>query len=133
MKKQTLSVEQMYHLKYLDIDIDSASLHTNIGNSTRCVFNYATYTDLIEFDQTLFPVFTIQDILDLLPICIEDSESKFYFMIKPMIFKDETLYRVFYEDPTTHDFLFMKSNKDLIDALYEMLVWCIKNKYIQTN
>ncbi len=134
MGKQTLCIEQMRHLKELGLNIDNASLCVRVADPTEYMFNYAAYSDLMEYGFETFPVFTVQDILDLLPIYIDAQMSRYELRIKRMGFdNDKVMYGVLYEAQDYIDWYVMQSYPELIDAAYEMLLWCIKEQYITVN
>lgn len=118
MSKQVLSIEQMQHLKELGVNIDNASFYCH---SDKHVFTYSTYTDLMEYGFDTYPVFILQDILDLLPKTI-NKEDIFIGWYK----KGGWCIDYFGISPTIR-------NEDLIEAAYEMLCWCVERGYTKTD
>lgn len=110
MSKRSLSIEQMQHLKKLGV---------NINDNT--------------------PAFVLEDILELLPICIREHVMgmgllNFELHIKRMVFDSgKVKYVVLYEEQYSLTWYVMQSEDNLIDAVYGMLLWCIQNGYIETN
>lgn len=129
MSKQVLSIEQMNHLQELDLDKSDASMHWQFLPTADSIING---TDEIEEEPCLFvsqpnmkheyPAFTLQDILDRLP-CFIDT----YVLT---LQKLAGSYTCLYMEPYSRSILILKEDKELIDAAYEMLCWCIENKYI---
>ena len=51
-----------------------------------------------------------------------------------MVFNEyKVMYAVVYEQQDYIDWIVLYSDKVLIDAAYELLVWCIENKFVETN
>lgn len=72
MSKQVLSIDQMKHLKELGLNIERASFLTPTNPlrgqvSDVRIFNACTCRTLFENEIETFPVFSLQDIIDLLP------------------------------------------------------------------
>lgn len=81
MSKQVLSIDQMKHLKELGLNIERASFLVHIDPfkdkySEDHIFNSSTASTLFEYDVKTFPVFTLQDLLSLLPKKITASEHQ---------------------------------------------------------
>lgn len=69
--------------------------------------------------------FTLQDILDKLP-CFIGKE-----VLTMQKLADS--YTCLYMEPYSRSIIKITESKELIDAAYEMLCWCIENGYIKTN
>lgn len=131
--KQVLSIEQMNHLRELGLDTSDASMHWQFLPTADSIING---TDEIEEAPCLFvslpnikheyPAFTLQDILDKLPHYLNPFPPK-QILFAWMIERDTIAYRNV-ED--IDDCLKHFTDDLLIDAAYEMLCWCIENKYI---
>lgn len=127
--KQVLSIEQMNHLQELGLDKSDASMHWQFLPTADSIING---TDEIEEAPCLFvsqpnirheyPAFTLQDILDKLP-CFIDT----YVLTLQKLARTGTC---MYMEPYSCSILILKEDKELIDAAYEMLCWCIENGYI---
>lgn len=150
MSKQVLDIEQMQHLKELGIDTSKASM-VLIYTDCNC--------DVIEWDDVQYElshpepmemfkelydaetgnydhsyrkycgVFTLQDILDLLPKSIEYyGQLQMHFCEMP-----EGMYanQVVYSTIEGNQIVFF--DKDVIGSAYEMLCWCIENGFMKTN
>lgn len=79
------------------------------------------------------PAYTLQDVLGILPSEIKPCQRRFWLRID---LSDECLY--YYCD----DYNLVENRKKVIgydgvdgltDAAYEMLCWCIENKYVKTE
>lgn len=142
MGKQTLSREQMQHLKELGVDTNKASMALIYENSYGDVVDWGIAIDGIheahigQFNDYLrirYGVFTLQDILDLLPKELRDKDDdKFVLKIEYGI-----LHRTWYVGYYYYDVVFndngLCSGENLIDAAYEMLCWVIENGYLKVK
>lgn len=132
MSKQVLDIQQMLHLKELSVDTDKASMAyiiniTDKYNPFLCLNSDAI--DHVDFYNYALGAFTLQDILDLLPSEIkENSECNILSIDK---FSDDWYVRYGLSDE--FDPLISFEFKELIDAAYEMLCWCIENGHLETK
>lgn len=141
MSKQVLDISQMQHLKDLGVDTSNASAcwYRVLGFGDLRVFTlwslaFNKYIEKIEgLDTQIVPTFTLQDILDLLPLIIEHNYDRYELRIKRMVFASGVKYAVLYEEQEYINWYIMQSYENLIDAAYEMLCWCIENGYVKTN
>lgn len=134
MKDQTLSIKQMQYLKKLGIDTSNASMALVYKNA------YGDFVDWDEADDNLhsshiveynsdirskYGVFTFQDIFDLLPKNITSKDNNKVCL--EIVFPNNNKWEVFYG--------LIKSffDEKLINAAYNMLVWCAENDYIKIN
>lgn len=121
MSKQVLSIDQMKHLQELGLDTSKASMCYVVDDSKAykpilCVSgNESEYLDAISYS---VPAFTLQDIIDFFPVNIDGYVLS--------IGKKGVAYNR-YEDLETK---VGKGDRELIDAAYKMLCWCIENKHI---
>ena len=147
---KVLSVNQMQKLKELSdlygvpIDTDKASMafwNFNIGNDGTNAYDilmenndFPSNEDWAQYGNKnccvwlLFktPVFTSQDIIELLPHEVTD-----YADYQLLIDKQSDSYSVSYEN--TDSFLVSFFRVELLDCLYEMLLWVIDNNYLETK
>ncbi len=142
MKNQVLSIEQMQKLKELGVDPSKASMAVyNIyageqkeydilaangafaEKQEHDRFGYGIH-NVVSFDKK--PVFTLQDIIELLPREVTD-----YADYQLLINKQRDSYSVSYEN--TDSFLVSFCRVELLDCLYEMLLWVIDNDYLETK
>jgi hypothetical protein len=121
VSKQVLDIEQMKHLQELGLDTSKASMCYVVDDSKAykpilCVSgNESEYLDAISYS---VPAFTLQDIIDFFPVNIDGYVLS--------IGKKGVAYNR-YEDLETK---VGKGDRELIDAAYKMLCWCIENKHI---
>lgn len=121
MSKQVLDIDQMKHLQELGVDTSKASMCYVVDDSKAykpilCVSgNESEYLDAISYS---VPAFTLQDIIDFFPVNIDGYVLS--------IGKKGVAYNR-YEDLETK---VGKGDRELIDAAYKMLCWCIENKHI---
>lgn len=113
----------MQHLKELGINIDNASFTVNVAHEDKHIFTYDTYYSLIEYSFTTHPVFTLQDILDLIPCEVDDQCALF-------MEKNTSGWRIGYVNVITEEVYEEFSDKDFIEAAYKLLCWCAENGYI---
>ena len=142
MENQVLSLEQMNQLKELGVDTSRASMaiysiyageekEYNILAANGVFaekqehdrFGYGIH-NVVSFDKK--PVFTSQDIIDLLPREVTDCAD-----YQLLINKQRDSYSVSYEN--TDSFLVSFCRVELLDCLYEMLLWVIDSDYLETK
>lgn len=125
-QKQVLSIKQMKYLQDLGLDTSDASMcvewkesdeNNKVVNSLDADTNYDYY----------YPTYTLQDILDKLPHYLNPFPSK-QILFAWMIERDTIAYR---NVESVDDCLKHFTDNSLIDAAYEMLCWCIENRYIK--
>lgn len=126
--KQVLSIEQMKHLQDIGLDTSDASMciewkesdeNNKVVNSLDADTNYDYY----------YPTYTLQDILDKLPYYLNPFPSK-QILFAWMIERDTIAYR---NVESADDCLKHFTDNSLIDAAYEMLCWCVENRYIKKD
>lgn len=141
MKKQTLSIEQMQHLKELGVDTSKAKFYwhrtkslNNYDGWDEWELHYGVLTLARGFTTVnceYVRTFTLQDILDLLPDSIEEH---FLTITKDKnVFTGKTCYKVCYKQVFGVLILNGIMEDNLIDAAYEMLCWVIKNGYLKVK
>ena len=140
--KQVLSIEQMNHLRELGLDTSDASMVLIATDDDGCTLDWqdaekaikhhwhSVYFSLYDAQMGSYDhsykkscgVFTLQDILDKLT-CFIDT----YVLTLQKLASTGTC---LYMEPYSRSILILKEDKELIDAAYEMLCWCIENGYI---
>lgn len=148
MRKQVLDIEQMRHLKDLGVDTSKASMVLLYTDDEGEIIEWEDADEFPEKFIGLYDaeagnydhscrkycgVFTLQDILDLLPKEIKDKDDD-KFVLR---FEYGNLHKIWYIGYYYYDVAFNDkcwlSEKELIDAAYELLCWCIENGYVKTN
>lgn len=151
MSKQVLDVQQMQHLQELGFDTSKASMHYWIirnGEYSQEVGGYVfskepSYITLklhpYEFmsDAAIrrvedIPTFTLQDVLDALPKDISKDGCTWH----ASLYIDFDNNRIAYGNTGRYGFEIyheIMMEKDLINAAYSMLCWCIENKFVETD
>lgn len=129
MSKQVLSIEQMQHLKELGVDTSKASAKEYIISETESYCGYSRSIVVIDgyienyIEENI--IFTLQDILDLLPVEIEKENRNYQLEI----YRNPQRYYVSYY--WLDNLLISLNEVEFIDAAYEMLCWVIDNGYLK--
>ena len=120
--KYVLSVEQMEHLQELGLDTSDGSMcfEWNESDADNMV---VTSPDADTNYDYYHETYTLQDILDKLPPVI-----KKYFCLSIRVSEYKKMWHVEYEGAGC--LLSYFHLKNLIDAAYETLCWCVENGYI---
>lgn len=147
MSKQVLSVEQMQHLEELGVDTSKASMvllwKDDEGNEMDWddVQDELSHPEPMEMFKELYDaetgnydhsyrkycgVFTLGDILDLLPEKIDDCCAL-------DMWKRSGRWTIAYVDIDSSEIYEDFRCNNLIECAYKMLCWCIENGYIKTN
>ena len=126
--KQALSIEQMKHLKELGLDTSDGNmcLEWNESDSDNMVL-VSLYADT-NYDY-YHGTYTLQDILGKLPVCLYDFGKQYTIDIEPTF---DRFWCVSYEIDL-YDIFVLKSSENLLDAVYDMLCWCIENGYVKVG
>lgn len=141
MSKQVLSIEQMKHLKELGVDTSKASMVLLYTDDEGEIIEWEDADEFPEKFVELYDaetgnydhsyrrccgVFTLQDILDLLPKKIDEVDV---LIINPC----KNIWSVSYAEEDTGELYGGFIKEELIDAAYEMLCWCVENEYVKTE
>lgn len=134
MSKQCLGVQQMQHLQEMGLKLDYDTLHKYVKfEDTDWLLKPSSDLNIIGVSCKYIPAYTLQDMLDILPKEIKPNNTRYFLRID---LADECIY--YYYDNCN----FVEQRKkvigydgigELIDAAYEMLVWCIEQGYVETN
>ena len=135
MKNQVLSVGQIQHLKKLGVNTSKASIYwvrrshgSRINDSSKGNWFLSLQKEFMGVGFTaheVIPTFTLQDIIDILPGSIDNNVLT--------IRKHVNGVSISYEDTYTRSILSIFEKEDIIEAAYEMLVWCVKNGYVKNK
>lgn len=138
--KDRLTPEQSQHLIELGVDASKASATRYIVSETEVYCGYSRevivtdgyISDYVDQES----IFTLSDILSLLPKEIHDTEiweqwEHFYLVIETDC---NGTWLATYREYSGGEIVMEIGEKvapELIDALFELLVWCITNKHIE--
>ena len=93
MAKQTLSIEQMQHLQELGLKLDYNIMLSWIiderGKDKPLLCISSEAVDYVDFSHYCLPAYTLQDVLDALPIEIKYKDKRCWLCIE---LADETLH-----------------------------------------
>lgn len=120
----------MNHLRKLGLDTRDASLCWSVRTGLPNL--------LIPYDDEVFercavtrtvPAYTLQDILDKLPDGIDMEDYAYWLYI------DMSIDKIYYERYDCECLKAVRANngKSLLDAAYELLVWCIEERHVKTE
>ena len=134
--KQCLDIEQMQHLQELGLDTSNASM-------VWCKYDgEEEYSHLLPKDEDVFeryltvkyiPSYTLQDVLDALPIEIKYKDKRCWLRIE---LADEMIGYYYENVRFEHRWVYYEVemiDESLIDAGYKLLCWAIENKFVETN
>ena len=132
MTKQTLSIEQMQHLQELGLELKETMLYWvvyEVGHENNFVTTKENAMEVIDESCGMLPAYTLQDVLDALPVTIL-HDKRIYELDINMCNE-----RIEYVKTSVDDVLvgLRFTQIPLIDAAYSMLWWAIKNKFVETN
>lgn len=127
--KQVLSVGQMKYLQKIGIELKNTSMllwHPQILDGIpNSVWDLSVWSESLFSEDHVFPAYTLQDILDKLPCFIGNEVLT--------IQKLADSYTCLYMEPYSRSIIKITESKELIDAAYEMLCWCIENGYVKVG
>lgn len=127
--KQVLSVGQMKYLQKIGIELKNTSMllwHPQILDGVpNSVWDLSVWSESLFSEDYVYPAYTLQDILDKLP-CFIGKEVL-------TIQKLANSYTCLYMEPYSRSIIKITESKELIDATYEMLCWCIENGYVKVG
>lgn len=131
MSKQVLSIEQMNCLQSMGLDTNEASMcWIKTPKDRQLAFN-DEWTGHRESLLEPIPAYTLQDVLDKLPEEIKFKRKDYHI---EMWLRDGE-WSIGYLHFDIDDVLYAhhEQDKEILNAAYEMLCWCIKEGYVQTN
>lgn len=139
--KQVLNINQMWHLQELGMELKETMLYWVVyeaGHENNFVTTKENAMEVIDESCGMLPAYTLQDVLDALPIQIEiplhPECGKYELRIKRMVFNTgKVMHAVVYEESDYINWFVLQSYEELIDAAYEMLCWVIEQGYVETN
>lgn len=127
--KQVLSVGQMKYLQKIGIELKNTSMllwHPQILDGIpNSVWDLSVWSESLFSEDHVYPAYTLQDILDKMP-CFIGKEVL-------TIQKLADSYTCLYMEPYSRSIIKITESKELIDAAYDMLCWCIENGYVKVG
>ena len=137
MSKQCLDVQQMLHLQEMGLNTSNASALYCIDNETgEKQLMWTEQVEETDKDDEYFRIvhaYTLQDVLDVLPKRIYDKGAFYLGCYNIMIDEHEICYVTWCGAEIESTYVEIEIKDNLIDAAYELLVWCIENKFVKTN
>ena len=128
MDKQCLDVQQMQHLQELGLKMDYDTLYRYVKfEDTDWLLKPSSDLNIIGISFKYIPAYTLQDVLDALPIEIKYKDKRCWLCIE---LADEMI-GYYYENAVYYEVVMI--DESLIDAGYKLLCWAIENKFVETN
>ena len=135
--KQVLSIEQMQHLQELGLNLKPSLVHYYkvVSEDNGKWYLSVTIGDILDGSPRyrFIPAYTLQDVLDALPIEIKYKDKRCWLCIE---LADEMI-GYYYEDyHLEHKWVYhevVMIDESLIDAVYKLLCWAIEQGYVETN
>ena len=133
--KQILDVQQMQHLQEMGLKLKETMLYWvvyEVGHENNFVTTKENAMEVIDESCGMLPAYTLQDVLDALPKDISKDGCTWY----ASLYIDFENNRIAYGNTDRYGFEIYHEimiEKDLIDAAYSMLCWCIEQGYVETN
>ena len=114
----------MKHLQKLGLNTNDVNMFLEWNESNKD-HKVIVSTDINTNYDCCYPAYTLQDILDKLP-CFIGKEVL-------TIQKLADSYTCLYVELYTRSIIKITESKELIDAAYDMLCWCIENGYVKVG
>lgn len=132
--KQVLDVQQMQHLQELGMKMDYDTLYRYVKfEDTDWLLKPFSDLNIIGISFKYIPAYTLQDVLDALPKEILYENKRCWASID----LEDGFIGYYYENYSLYYkwayFEAVMKDESIIDAAYELLVWCIDNCYVETN
>ena len=134
MSKQCLDVQQMQHLQELGLDTSNASMcWIKTPNGRDLTFN----DEWMNLEESILdPVlaYTLQDVLDALPKYYHIANIGWAKLsIRVHTTKEWEIGYVYTDELSKYAYGCRILGKELIDAAYELLCWCVEWGFVETN
>ena len=130
--KQILDVQQMQHLQEMGLDTSNASASwykPDMDTKYMAMFGHLKQEELMGNEESI-PAYTLQDVLDVLPIEIKYKDKRCWLCIE---LADEMIGYYYENARFEHRWVYYEVvmiDESLIDAAYRLLIWVIENGYI---
>ena len=131
--KQVLDVQQMQHLQELGMDTSNASMYWISYNGISVSIPSNFHLPTSDNDYVICDAYTLQDVLDALPIEIKYKDKRCWLCIE---LADEMIGYYYENARFEHRWVYYEVvmiDESLIDAGYKLLCWAIENKFVETN
>ena len=130
MSKQCLDVQQMQYLQELGMKLEYNTLFKYVKfEDLDWLLKPSSDLNIIGISCRYISAYTLQDVLDALPDFIGE-----YSLIIDIAFGTIRYENLKWKDsPILKETSFNDKDKYLIDAAYELLVWCVEQSYVETN
>lgn len=122
--KQVLSIEQMKHLQKLGLNTNDVNMFLEWNESNKD-HKVIVSTGINTNYDCCYPTYTLQDVIGKLP-CFIGKE-----VLTMQKLADS--YTCLYMESYTRSMIKITESKELIDAAYDMLCWCIENGYVKVG
>ena len=136
MSKQCLDVQQMQHLQEMGLKLKETMLYWvvyEVGHENSFVTTKENAMEVIDESCGMLPAYTLQDVLGALPKEITYENKRCWASID----LEDGFIGYYYENYSLYYkwayFEAVMKDESLIDAAYELLVWAIENKFVETN
>ena len=136
MSKQCLYVQQMQHLQELGLELKETMLYWVVyeaGHENNFVTTKENAMEVIDESCGMLPAYTLQDVLDALPIEIKYKDKRCWLCIE---LADEMIGYYYENARFEHRWVYYELvmiDESLIDSGYKLLCWAIENKFVETN
>lgn len=123
----------MQKLKELDIDTKDASMcwvKDGEGNCTAVVHDEYCYE--MSFMNPV-PAFTLEDMLDLMPIYIDKGLYSLELSFDEIAYTDRPVYTLQYIDAVRNETKYSIEKNNILDAAFDMLCWLAENNLINSK
>ena len=136
MTKQCLDVQQMLHLQELGMELKETMLYWVVyeaGHENNFVTTKENAMEVIDESCGMLPAYTLQDVLDALPIEIKYKDKRCWLCIE---LADEMIGYYYETARFEHRWVYYEVvmiDESLIDAGYKLLCWAIENKFAETD
>ena len=127
MEKQYLDESQMNILESLGVNIKDASMSVDVHVPTmhkELIWGYVEDSNNVMFET--IPIYTLQDLLKKIP---KNIKKGIYNYILTIEYLDG--WYVSYIDFSEE--LIHYKDLNLIDAIYNIFIWCLKNNYVENG
>lgn len=128
--KQVLSVGQVKYLQKIGLELRNTSMllwcQQKIDGKPISVWELSVWSESLFREDHVYPAYTLQDILDKLPCFIGNQVLTIQKLAN-------SYYICLYIEPYVRSTIKITESKELIDAAYDMLCWCVENGYIKVG